>query len=87
MLCIQLESVDAVVNCRQLAKPGVDMVAFGPNDLMYDIESYHTPPVRTLDECVQHVVRDLEGSGVRVALGAPFSADRQKYIDMGVSVL
>jgi 2-keto-3-deoxy-L-rhamnonate aldolase RhmA len=86
VLSIQLESLDAVINCRQLAKPGIDAVLFGPNDLAYDIESYHQPPLGTLDECVKHVVRELEGSGCRVALSAPFSADRQKYIDMGVTV-
>ena len=86
VLCIQLESVDAVINCRQLAKPAVDLVNFGPNDLAFDIECYHKPPVQTLDECVQHVVKELNGSGVRVALAIPDRADRQKYIDMGVTV-
>ena len=46
VLWLQLESVDAVINCRQLAREGVDVLTFGPNDLLFDIERYRNPPFR-----------------------------------------
>jgi len=87
VLQLQIESVDAVVNCRKLAKPGVDAFTFGPNDLSYDIESYSEPPFRTVDACVQHVVDEMKGTGVAVGIALHQPEDRQKYLDMGLTVL
>lgn len=87
VLWLQLESVDAVINCRKLALEGVDVLTFGPNDLMYDIERYRNPPFRTVDDCVRHVAREMEGTPVAVGLALLDPSDRQKYIDMGLTVL
>ncbi len=87
VLWLQLESVDAVINCRHLALDGVDVLTFGPNDLMFDIERYHQPPFRTVDDCVRHVVREMEGTSVAVSLALQDPSDRDKYIDMGLTVL
>ncbi|GIS68054.1 MAG: hypothetical protein CM1200mP7_0030 [Chloroflexota bacterium] len=38
-LWLQLESVDAVKNCRKFAKPGVDCLSFGPADLSFSLEN------------------------------------------------
>ena len=86
ILCIQLESVDAIINARKLARPGVDMLTFGPNDLLYSIEGYHAPPFRDVDECIRHVVKEMEGTDVRISLGLLNPDDRNKYLDMGVTV-
>ena len=69
ILCLQLESINAVINARRLAKPGVDMLMFGANDLLFDIETYSDPPFTTVEECIEHVVQQMEGTGVRVAAG------------------
>ena len=36
ILGIQVESVEAVTNVQKLAKPGVSVVTFGPNDLSFN---------------------------------------------------
>lgn len=87
VLWLQLESVDAVINCRKLAQDGVDVLTFGPNDLMFDIERYHRPPFRTVDDCVRHVAREMEGTPVAVSLALLDPSDRDKYVDMGLTVL
>lgn len=87
VLWLQLESVEAVINCRKLALDGVDVLTFGPNDLMFDIERYRRPPFRTLDECVRHVAREMEGTGVAVSLALQDPTEREKYVDMGLTVL
>jgi 2-keto-3-deoxy-L-rhamnonate aldolase RhmA len=40
VLCIQLESIEAVSAVRHLAKPGVDYFAFGPVDMTFSLEGH-----------------------------------------------
>lgn len=65
----------------------MDVLTFGPNDLMFDIERYENPPFRTVDDCVRHVAREMECTSVAVSLALLDPSDRQKYIDMGLTVL
>lgn len=66
ILVIQLESIDAVSNARHLAKPGVDMVAFGANDLNFSIEAYPNHPFDSVESCMSHVEKQLAGTQVKV---------------------
>ena len=66
ILSIQIESLDAVVNARKLAKPGVDMLLFGANDLSFSLETYKDAPFKTVADCVGHVDEQMAGSGIRV---------------------
>jgi 4-hydroxy-2-oxoheptanedioate aldolase len=87
VLGIQLESIDAIVNARQLAKPGVSYVSFGPTDLQFHLDAHPHFPIRTFEECIAHVAKQLEGTGIALGLaigGAP--EGRQKFIDAGVTV-
>jgi len=87
VLCLQLESLEAIINARKLAKPGVDLLAFGPNDLRFSLEAHPEHPFKTLDDCIQHVVKQIEGGNAKVTMGVDGPALRDKYIDMGVTVL
>jgi len=69
VLILQIESVDAVINVRKFAKPGVDMVTFGENDLNFSIESYPRSPFQNLQECIAHVQAQLEDTHVKVGAG------------------
>ena len=69
ILSLQLESVDAIINARKLSKPGVDMLMFGANDLGFSLETYPSPPFKTVEECFQHVVEQMEGTQVKVGVG------------------
>ena len=87
ILCLQMESIDAVTNARKLAKPGVDCLTWGPADLSFNLEGYGDHPFRSVDDCVRHVLKQLDGTEVRVSF-RNYDADlRNKYIDMGVTVL
>ena len=69
ILILQIESVDAVINVRKFAKPGVDMVTFGENDLNFSIESYPSAPFKNLQECIAHVEVQLADTHVKVGAG------------------
>ena len=86
VLTIQTESVDAVVNARQLAKPGIDVLAFGVNDLNFSLEAHPQFPIRTYEDCVKHVHEQLDGTGVRAAVRPESQADLDLFLDMGVTV-
>jgi 2-keto-3-deoxy-L-rhamnonate aldolase RhmA len=87
VLGIQLESVEAIINARQLAKPGIDYVAFGPNDLEFSLEGHSHVPLRTTDACMRHVAEQLEGTGIRMGMAIiDPPEDREKYLAMGVTI-
>ncbi len=87
VLSVQIESITAVENARALAKPGVDYLAFGPNDLTFDLERHPEYRFRTADECMQYVADQVRGSGIRLGMAVITEPDqRQKYIDMGLTM-
>lgn len=87
ILGIQVESVEAVTNIQKLAKPGVSVVTFGPNDLSFSLEDHPEFPLRTVHECMRNVAAQLEGTGIRIAMGTGTKPEeRQEYLDMGVTL-
>lgn len=87
VLGIQLESVEGIVNARQLAKPGVDLVAFGPNDLEFSLEAHPQFPLRTFEACIRHVADQLAGTGIALGLAiVEPAAEHDLYLDMGITV-
>ncbi len=87
ILCLQMESVRAVTNVRKLAKPGVDCLTWGPNDLLYDLEAHPEHPFKSVDDCVRHALKQLQGADTRISFRSYLPENRNKYIDMGVTVL
>jgi len=86
VLAIQLESVEAIINARRLAKPGVDFVTFGPNDLLFSLEAHPEFPLRTVDACVRHVAGQLKDSVARLGVPASMPGEPERYLDMGATV-
>ena len=87
VLAIQFESIEAISNARALAKPGVDYVAFGPNDLRFNLEAHPNYPLQTVDACMQNVAEQLAGTGIRLGMAVTTNPDeRQKFLDMGITV-
>jgi 4-hydroxy-2-oxoheptanedioate aldolase len=87
ILCLQIETVRAVTTARRLARPGVDCLTWGPADLSFDLEGHPEHPFQTVDDCLQHVLKQLEGTHVKVSFRSGSPDLRNKYIDMGVTVL
>ena len=87
ILCLQMESLRAVPSVKQLSIEGVDCLTWGPNDLMYDIEAHPKHPLQTVDDCVKHALEQLEGTETKISFRSYDCKLREKYIDMGVTIL
>ena len=87
VLGIQLESVEAVTNIRKLAKPGVSVVTFGPNDLSFNIDDHPGYPLQSVDDCMRNVAAQLAGTDIRLAMGtATKPEERDRYLEMGITL-
>jgi 2-dehydro-3-deoxyglucarate aldolase/4-hydroxy-2-oxoheptanedioate aldolase len=87
ILSIQVESVEAVTNIRKLAKPGVRVVTFGPNDLSFNLEGHAGYPLTSVDDCMRHVAAQLAGTGIRLAMGTGTQPEqREPYLEMGITL-
>ena len=86
ILCIQMETLRAVTNARQLAKPGITCLTWGPADLSYDIEAHPRHPIQSVDDCLRHVIEQMEGTNVRMSFRNYDYKLREYYKDMGVTV-
>ena len=84
ILSIQVESVEAVTNIRKLAKPGVSVVTFGPNDLAFNMEGHAGYPFTSVPDCMRNVTAQLDGTGIRLAMGTGTKPEqREKYLGLG----
>ena len=87
ILGIQVESVEAVTNLRQLAKPGISVVTFGPNDLSFSLEAHPEFALKTVDDCMRNVAAQLQGTNIRLAMGtATKPAEREKFLEIGITL-
>jgi 4-hydroxy-2-oxoheptanedioate aldolase len=87
LLSIQIESVQTVTNIARLIRPGITHVTFGPNDLEFSLDLHPSYPLQTVEACMQNVAEQLQGSGLRIAMGTTTTPDeRQKYRDLGVTI-
>ncbi len=67
ILGFKVESLKAVLNIRSLVKPGITYIDFGPEDLMFDIETHDHPLLKSVDDCREFMKKELEGVNVRFA--------------------
>jgi 2-keto-3-deoxy-L-rhamnonate aldolase RhmA len=87
VLWLQIESVEATLNAHLLSKSGVDCLSFGPADMSFSIEAHPHSPFKTVDDCVKHLVKQVEGKPTKICYRNYTPNLRNKYIDMGVTVL
>lgn len=66
ILVLQLESVPAILSVRRLAKPGVDMFAFGAADLGLSIQATPNSPFASFEECHSHVLEQTSDLPIKV---------------------
>jgi 2-keto-3-deoxy-L-rhamnonate aldolase RhmA len=87
ILSLQVESVEAVTHIRKLAKPGVSVVTFGPRDLSFSLEDHPQYPLQNVDDCMRNVADQLQGTGIRLAMGTATTPDeREHYLQMGITL-
>ena len=86
-LSIQIESVETVTNIGRLVRPGITHVTFGPNDLQFSIDAHPHYPLQTVEGCMASVRDQLEGTGIRIAMGTGTKPEeRQQYRELGVTI-
>ena len=88
VLCLQLESVEGVTRARKFGmKEGIDYLAFGPNDLMFNLERHPGYSLKTVEECVRNVADQVKEIGIPLCWAIPTTeASRDKYRELGISV-
>ncbi len=69
VLALQIETIEGVLEARALAKPGVDLLLFGSNDLSFSLEAHLESLFASVEDCIRHVAEQTAGTGVRVAAG------------------
>ena len=88
VLMLQVESIGAIENIPNLAKSGIDCVSWGPNDLAFDREANPDHPLSESDEvCVEYAVNACNQAGIRLMIRNNDHSQREKYIEMGATVL
>lgn len=84
---VQIESIAAVERARELARPGIDYLAFGPNDLTFDLERHPEYRFRTADDCTRYVAEQVKGTGVRLGMAVITEPEqRDTYLEMGLTM-
>ena len=66
LLGCQIETLRAALNVRNLVKPGLDWISWGPGDMSFDIERHANSPFKNLAEAHEFVIEQLKGYDVRV---------------------
>jgi 2-keto-3-deoxy-L-rhamnonate aldolase RhmA len=87
IVSVQIESIKAVESAASLAVPGIDYLAWGPNDLGLDLQRHPEYRLRTSDDCTRYVWEQVREKGIKMGMAILTESDeRQKYIDMGMTM-
>lgn len=88
VLMLQVESIQAVSNIPRLVRPGVDCISWGPADLSFDRESNpHHPLAESDDACIELAAKLCKDAGVKLMVRNYDWKLRDKYLEMGATVL
>jgi 2-keto-3-deoxy-L-rhamnonate aldolase RhmA len=60
------ETLRGALNARNIVKPGVDWISWGPGDMAFDLERHSNSPFKTLEEVHAYVIDQLKGYDVRL---------------------
>jgi 2-keto-3-deoxy-L-rhamnonate aldolase RhmA len=66
LLGFQIETLRGAMNARNIVKPGVDWISWGPGDMAFDIERHSNSPFKTIEEAHAYVIEQLKGYDVRL---------------------
>ncbi len=87
IVSVQIESIKAVESAASLAVPGIDYLAWGPNDLGLDLKRNPDYKLKTSDECTKYVWDRVKDKGIKMGMAILTEPEeRQKYIDMGMTM-
>ncbi len=88
VLMLQVESIQAIVNIPRFAREGVDCISWGPADLSLDRQAHpHHPLAVSDDACIEYAATVCKDAGVKLMVRNYDWKLREKYFDMGATVL
>jgi 2-keto-3-deoxy-L-rhamnonate aldolase RhmA len=70
LLGFQIETLRGALNARNIVKPGIDWISWGPGDMAFDLERHSNSPFKTLEEVHNYVIQQLKGYDVRLPAAA-----------------
>jgi len=86
MLWMQLESIRAVTQAKDFGDAGATVVSWGPNDLAFDREANPHHPLQTDDDCVEHVLTQLQDEDTTLCLRTYGAEQLARYSEMGATM-
>ena len=87
IVAVQIESIKAVESAASLAVPGIDYLAWGPNDLGLDLKRNPDYRLKTTDECTQYVWEQVKDKGIKMGMAILTEPEeREKYVKMGMTM-
>lgn len=88
VLMLQVESIQAITNIPRLVREGVDCISWGPADLSFDREANPEHPLAESDDkCIEYALKMCDASGVKLMVRNYDYKLRDKYLEMGATVL
>ena len=87
IVSVQVESIKAVESAASLAVPGIDYLAWGPNDLGLDLKRNPDYRLKTTDACTQYVWDQVKDKGIKMGMAILTEPEeREKYVKMGMTM-
>ena len=88
VLMLQVESIQAITNIPRLNRDGVDCISWGPADLGLDRAEYPDHPLAVSDDAaIEYAAKACAQAGVKLMIRNYDYMLREKYIDIGATVL
>lgn len=86
ILWMQLESIAAVVQAKEMAEAGAQVLSWGPNDLAFNREANPDHALKTDDDCINHVFEALKGTQTKLCLRTYSDEQLARYEQMGATM-
>ncbi len=86
VLWMQLESIAGIVLSKQMAQAGADVLSWGPNDLAFNREANPDHFLKTDDDCINHVLKELEDTQTKICLRTYGDEQLVRYEQMGATM-
>ena len=83
---MQLESIAGVIQARDMADAGADVLSWGPNDLAFNREANTDHFLKTDDDCIEYVLEALKRTPATLCLRTYDQRQMDRYEQMGATM-
>ena len=83
---MQLESIAGLVQAKDMADAGADVLSWGPNDLAFNREANPDHFLKTDDDCIAHVLQELKNTQTTLCLRTYSDEQLARYQQMGATM-